>query len=353
MSDTTGTVLPPLEDDTIARIERAVFEEIDDERRHAAAASAPRPRRRWLTVAGVAAAFVIGALISPPLLSSIGPAGVSESMPAIGDGAMPHTADQSAGGTAESAVPPVKAEDGATQREIISTAQVTLEVADVQDATDAIARLAGEHDGYVESASVGSSGAEVSMPEPPPASGTGRIGIRIPSEDLEQVIGALGKYGEVLSTSISRQDVTSVAVDLRARVDALRASVQRLTELMSKSGSVADLIAAETALSDRQAQLESYEQELERLQDQVALSSVSVQLIERTSTSADPAGFADGLLAGWNGMVVAFNAVVVAFGFVLPWLVPIAIVAGIWWLARRRSRRRRTNEDSGRITQEG
>jgi hypothetical protein len=129
-------------------------------------------------------------------------------------------------------------------------------------------------------------------------------------------------------------------VDLRARVDAARASVKRLTELMSKSGSVADLIAAESALSERQAQLESYEQQLKSLDEQVAMSSIRVQLTERTTaTAADPAGFGDGLLAGWNGLMVSLNALVVAFGFLLPWLVPIGVILLVIWLIRRRRRR--------------
>ncbi len=151
---------------------------------------------------------------------------------------------------------------------------------------------------------------------------------------------AVGDDGEVLQSSISRQDFTSTAVDLRARVEASRASVKRLTELMSKSGSVADLISAESALSERQAQLESYEQQLKGIDEQVAMSTVSIQLTERTSaTKADPAGFADGLLAGWNGLIVSLNALVVAFGFLLPWLAIGGVVLLVIWLIRRRRRR--------------
>ncbi|WP_135805156.1 DUF4349 domain-containing protein, partial [Salmonella enterica] len=57
--------------------------------------------------------------------------------------------------------------------------------------------------------------------------------------------------------------------------------------------------------------------------------------------AADPAGFGDGLRAGWNGLVVSLNALVVAFGFLLPWLAVAAVVVLIVWLVRRGRRRRK------------
>ena len=123
---------------------------------------------------------------------------------------------------------------------------------------------------------------------------------------------------------------------------ATKASVQRLTELMSQSGTVSELIEAEIALTDRQAQLESYEQQLAALEDQVAMSSLQVQLTKTVApTKADPAGFGDGLLAGWNGLVVSLNALVIAVGFILPWVALAALVLLAVWLIRRARRNRR------------
>ncbi|WP_309129394.1 DUF4349 domain-containing protein [Microbacterium sp.] len=349
MSDTKGIELPPLSDERLTAIERDVLAAIAEEPRR----SAP-PRRRgrvWATALGVAAAFAAGALITPSVLDAVqgvrgasGTAATSEVAPETGDmaGGGVSGADGLMGADADVATDSSEgsvAEPGT--REIITTAQVELRVTDVQRAADGIAALAAEHGGFVESADIGASrGAEdASVPAPPRQPGTAWISIRIAADDLDEVIAALGDDGEVIRSSISRQDVTSTAVDLRARVDASRASVARLTELMAKSGSVADLIAAETALSERQAQLESYEQELKRLDEQVSLSTVTVQLTERTEAAeADPAGFADGLLAGWNGLVSALNGLVIAVGFLLPWLAIASVVVLIVWLVRRRRR---------------
>ncbi|MCT1363438.1 MULTISPECIES: DUF4349 domain-containing protein [Microbacterium] len=343
--------LPPLSDATVARIEEAVFTEIRSERRPLSPRTerARNRRRRLLTAGGIAAAFVVGVLVTPPILGAVGGGGSSVS-----------TADGTAGWSTDEAgsAVPDRAVEGATlpgtvgsdaaasaedARDIVATAQASVQVRDIADAASAIGDLAVEHGGYVESTEVGRAVSSDAPAEPAPAdSGYGWITVRIPADDLTTVIAALGDTGEVLSSSVTKQDVTATAIDLRARVESTRASVQRLTELMGQSGTVADLIEAEVALTDRQAQLESYEQQLAALEDQVTLSSLTVELSRSgTAASADPAGFGDGLLAGWNGLVVSLNALVIAVGFLLPWLAVAAVVVLIVWLLRRGRRKRR------------
>ena len=75
------------------------------------------------------------------------------------------------------------------------------------------------------------------------------------------------------------------------------------------------------------------------------MSTLSVTLVPDTEpVEADPAGFTDGLAAGWNGLVATLNGIVIALGFLLPWLAVAAVVALIVWgvvrLVRGRRRRR-------------
>lgn len=352
MTDNTNDQdLPDVSDAAIARIESAVFDEIESERPPARVAERARSRRRgWLTATGIAAAFVVGVLVTPPILSSVGGSGASTA-----DGGSPvmlgGVAEDASGGSAESstAVAPGVAADSASgaidpsSREIISTASASVEVKDVADAVDEITALATEHGGYAEGTDIGRSTQAYSPDDQTPSdSGYGWISIRVPSDDLPTVITGLADVGDVLSSSISQQDVTSTSIDLKARVDSLTASVQRLTELMAQSGSVSELIEAEVALTDRQAELESYQQQLTALENQVAMSTLQVQLTSPSkSPAADPAGFGDGLVAGWNGLVVSLNALVVSLGFLLPWLAVAAVVVAIIWVIRRSRRSRR------------
>lgn len=344
--------LPELSDDTIARIESAVFSEIAEERAPAALGSVRSRdrRRRWMTGAGIAAAFAVGVLVTPPILGAIESGSVASTAESadMSGGAV---ADSSAGSSTRSeemapgdasidaSAPSMLsgAEAAETDREIITTANVTLQVTDIPAAAAAVTALAEERGGYVESTQVGKALAidDASAPAPDDQ-GYGWISVRVPAADVTDVISELGNSGEVLSSSISKQDVTATAIDLRARVDATKASVARLTELMAQSGSVSELIEAEVALTDRQAQLESWEQQLASVEDQVAMSTVQVELTRAAApTTADPAGFGDGVLAGWNGLVVSLNALVIAVGFILPWLGVAAVAVLIIWLIRR------------------
>nr|WP_201469604.1 DUF4349 domain-containing protein [Microbacterium hydrocarbonoxydans] len=354
-ADTAADELPVLTDSAVARIEAAVLHEISGEgRRETRTESRARVRRRrWLTGAGIAAAFVVGILVTPPIISAV-------------DGGAMSTADSvddppglvledSRGGSFDQSAPGVAADSpesstlvpGAADtadREIVATAAATVEVEDVAAASTTISALAESYGGYVESTEIGMSTAGDSASAPVPTdAGYGWISIRVPSSDLTAVIAALADSGDVLSSSVSRQDVTSTAIDLRARIDATQASVQRLTELMSQTGTVAELIEAEVALTDRQAQLESYQQQLSTLDDQVALSTLQVQLTRTEApTAADPAGFTDGLFAGWNGLVASLNALVVALGFLLPWIAIGGVIVLAVVIARRAQRSRRS-----------
>jgi len=67
------------------------------------------------------------------------------------------------------------------------------------------------------------------------------------------------------------------------------------------------------------------------------------------AVAADPAGFGDGIAAGWNGLIATLNGLVVAIGFLLPWVAVLAIAWLVFWAVRRgiRSRRaRRAGEQS-------
>lgn len=356
MNDRTHTTekseLPELPQASIERIEREVFSTIAADRTPAAvddapaASSAPQRRharrRGWLTGLGVAAAFIAGVLITPPLLNL---------SPTSTDG-VSFTSDGSAGGASDMAVPESSSMDAvsgdaseSSDREIIAGATAMLRVDDVARAVDSISALAEQHGGYVESTDISAAATATDASVPAERGEHGWISIRVPSADLATVIQELGDAGTVISSTTSQQDVTSTAIDLRAHVEATRASVDRLTELMSQSGSVSELIDAEVALTDRQAQLESYTQQLAALEDQVAMSSLQVQLAKEPAvTSAEPDGFTDGLLAGWNGLIISLNALVIAVGFLLPWLLVAGAVGLVIWLILRR-RRRRTASD--------
>jgi len=365
----TPASLPELSAERIEEIEDALFADIARERARLTARRARRGRI-WIAGGAAAAIIVVAAVIAPSVGSLVGGAGGSTDQSAVGpvapadSDAESYSADSPATETRESG--PANLVPGAgdtsagsqqTGRDIITTASATVAVSEVDAAARAIANSAVAHGGYVESMGIGSNGDPVTpmeggavydtMPYPYPTDGAW-VTVRVPAEALQDVVDELSDVGEVTATNLSRQDVTDQTVDLQARIDAAQASVDRLSELMGQAQSVADLIAAESALSERQATLESYQQQLEMLDDQVAMSTLSVTVVpEVEPVTADPAGFGDGLVAGWNGLVATLNGIVVALGFLLPWLAVVAVAALVVWGVVRWARRRRLRRPTG------
>ncbi len=359
--------LPELSPQRIDEIEDALFADIAADRSRATV-QRRRRGRYWIAGGAAAAVIVVAAVIAPSVGALVSPTGSGDSAavaPAPDTGAADGTAESSSG--SRDAAPLAGTADGAggaasdssapsAGRDIVTTASATVTVGDVDAAARTIADTAAAHGGYVESMSIGSNGtvypvdplqtdttgvAPDMMPYPSPTDGAW-ITVRVPADQLTEVVGSLDELGKVTATNVDRQDVTSQTVDLQARIDAAQASVDRLTALMGQAQNVSDLIAAESALSERQALLESYQQQLKMLDDQVAMSTLSVTLTpEVEPVTADPAGFGDGLAAGWNGLVATLNGIVVAIGFLIPWLAVAAIAAVIVWLIVRTVRRRR------------
>ncbi len=371
----SGTTLPELTDERIDEIEHALFADIARDR------TARRARRgRWLIAGGAAAAIVVvAAAVLPSVVSAfMSPQGASDSAfvgtepaPEMGAGgavapdmgeADGGIVDLAPGGDDASSAQGGATEEGANAgtREIITTATATVVVDDPEEAAQAIGAAAAARGGYVESMRVGKagvvdpadgSGAEYDMivPYPTPIDGAW-ITVRVPADQLASLTGDLSEFGDVTASAIQREDVTEQAVDLRARIDATQASVDRLTELMAQAGSLSDLIAAESALTERQAMLESYQQQLESLEGQVQLSTLTVTLTtEPEPVEANPAGFGDGLAAGWNGLVATLNGIVVGLGFLIPWIAVAVVVGLIVWgiIALVRRRRRGARESDG------
>ncbi len=352
----TTPTLPPLPADRMDAIEAAVFGRIADERERR------RRRRRgiWTGAGAAAAVVVVAAFVGPSLTATSGSSGSSTVVGASGQGLtdqysseaaqnpplVPLAPGQAAAGSSSSSEPATgdaAARDTAI-RDIVATGSSTVEVDDIAAAIDAIGSAATGAGGYVESSQLG--GAIGAVPFEGSATGSaassGWMSVRVPAAALTSTMDGLHQVGEITATTVNRSDVTEQTVDLRARVAAGEASVARLTELMAKAGSVSDLITAESALAERQAQLDSDRQVLQSVESQVAMSSLSVQLVERSpAVSADPAGFGDGLGAGWNGLVATLNGIVIGLGFLLPWIAVAAVVLAVTWGVRRALRRRR------------
>ena len=224
--------------------------------------------------------------------------------------------------------------DNSADRSIITTGWMTVTVDDPSDATDETEKIVAAAGGRIDARQ------EFAAADGKPSSAT--LTLRIPNAKLADALDALGELGQVESLTQEASDVTVQVQDLDARINALRGSIDRFTALVSTAASLDDLITLETAIADRQAQLESLEAQQRGLSDQVSMSTITATFqAESVAPPRTPGTFLDGLATGWEAFVAFWAALLVALGVLVPWLVTAALILLVVLLIVRAVTRRR------------
>lgn len=225
---------------------------------------------------------------------------------------------------------------GTVQRSLVRTAQLTVEVPDPATSSRQVRTAAAAANGLVTEEQSSDTGSWVVL--------------RVPAESLERLIDDIAALGRVVGRTTQVLDATEEVVDLDARVASQQASVARVRALLAQAASVGDVVAIESELSRREADLDSLTSRLEALREQVALSTLTVDLRATGTPPAaapSPPGFRDGLASGWEGLRTLGSAALAVVGFVLPFLPVLAVLGGIAWLVRRIVRARRAPATAG------
>ena len=226
---------------------------------------------------------------------------------------------------------------GGVQRELVRSAQLTVEVDDPVTAVRQVRTAAAGAGGFVTEEQSGDSGSWLVL--------------RVPADALDRLLDEVAGYGRVTARSSQVVDATEEVVDLDARVATQTASVARVRGLLAEARSIGDVVAIESELARREAELDSLTRRLAALRDQVALSTLTVDLRGPGAVippAAEPApGFLAGLAAGWEGLRAIGSAAAAVVGFVLPFLPVLAVLAGFVLLGRRVVRTRRTPAPAG------
>lgn len=171
--------------------------------------------------------------------------------------------------------------------------------------------------------------------------------VRIPVDALDDTLASIEALGVLESKSVNNSDVTLQVVDLDARIGVLESSIEKLRALQDQAATTAELIEIETALSDRQAELDSLNSQRNYLTDQVQYASIGVQLSSPdVAPEREPGGFLDGIISGWNAMIAFFAGTIVFFGFIVPWVGLLAALAVVVWTVALVRRRRKEQSSS-------
>ena len=116
--------------------------------------------------------------------------------------------------------------------------------------------------------------------------------LRIPKPQVDTFLSFAEGEANLTRKYENTQDITLQYYDTESRKKALQSEYDRLLELMAKAESVDAVIAIEQRLSEIRYQLDSFESDLRRYDNQVDYSTITVNVSETTVlTASENSGF--------------------------------------------------------------
>ena len=169
------------------------------------------------------------------------------------------------------------------QRDVISTASLSIEVDMVAEAVVSVRMIAEANGGFVETLSTSGVGFRQDA----------NVTIRVPRDRFVAAVEQLGRLGDVPGQHLSSEDVTEEAIDLNARLNASVREEQSLLALLGRADSVADVLGIERELTRVRSQIERLQGQINVLQSRIDMSTIYVTLFSRVSVGVPPSAALD------------------------------------------------------------
>jgi hypothetical protein len=213
----------------------------------------------------------------------------------------------------------------ATERKIVRTGHITLEVEDIAGIMEEVAQVAEELGGYVVSSHKSGDEGEAS----------GYITIRVPADSFDEAFDELRQLAvNVPYESTEAMDVTEEYVDLEARLHNLEATEAQYLALLEKAETVEEMLKVQQALSDVRGEIERIEGRMKYLERTSDMALIEVSLRE-TKPLAGPWSASNAFKSAVRGLTTFVRGLATVFiwlgVFCWIWVPPLVI-----WLRRRR-----------------
>jgi Domain of unknown function (DUF4349) len=156
-----------------------------------------------------------------------------------------------------------------SNKKIIKDGSLTIKTNDITVSKKSIDELLKKLNGYYETENLVNCDNSINF----------NLKIRIPAENFEKFISDLEKgKEEIENKNIQARDVTEEYVDIESRIMNKREYLKRYKDLLSKASTVKDILAIEEEIRKLQEEIESKEGRLQYLKDQVAFSTLDINL---------------------------------------------------------------------------
>lgn len=304
--------------------------------------------------------LLVGALVS----SLLGGFGCSMAGPALSASSANKSATTGQVGTGDSAVAPealagspqqadaqrsasAPGQSATPDRLVVSTAAMSIEVKNVDEALTAVRTLAASSNSQVVGLTVqagGSSGQPTPLSDGSGAQvagpGSAQITLRVPADKLTAVQSEAVKLGRVLTQNASESDVTQQHVDMAARLKNLQAEEAQLRGFLTKATKVSEMLEIDRELSRVRGDIESMQAQLVYLEQQAAMATLTLSLSSPGSL-VEPTGGSWGFSAAVRTGVQAAAGLLRVLIVTVIALSPVALFALLIVVIVRARRRRK------------
>lgn len=197
-----------------------------------------------------------------------------------------------------------------TDRKVVKTGSLTLEVSDIVEAMDKVGEVAKDLGGYVVASHKYETKDKIS----------GVVSIRVPADRFEEAFGRLRRLAiKVPSESTQSRDVTEEYTDLKAQLRNLEATESQYLALLEKAQTVEEILKVQKELSKVRGQIEQVKGRILYLERTSDMALIEVRL-EKARALTQP---------GWSASNTLQSAIrgLATFGRVLA---DVAIWLGIF-----------------------
>jgi hypothetical protein len=242
-----------------------------------------------------------------------------------------------ASGSAAPASTPAEQAAQPFDRMVIRTAQLTVEVGNIESALAQARAIASRGGGFVSA-----SNTHVEKGDNNQDRMVADLTLQVRSESADTAVSDLRALGKVTTETSGSQDVTEEFVDLDSNLRNLQASEAAILRLMDKATQISDVVALQRELTNVRGQIERIQGRKNYLQRRSDMATITVSLRLPPLESARSGGGWDPFAVaqrGWQASLALLRgfaeAVIVAAAFSW-WLIPLVALGVYIWLQRRR-----------------
>jgi hypothetical protein len=208
------------------------------------------------------------------------------------------------------------------ERKIIKTGSLSFEVKNLSETEELISAWIEDFGGYVSNTWTNRNNMNIT--------------VKVPSTKFEEAMSSTGNFGELISRSISTEDVSENYYDLETRLESRRVLQSKLEGYLANAKNISDLLEVERQLNDVTSELESMEKQFRRLSNQIDFSTINISCslpANTTEEGFETPDFIQGLKDfAYNALQFICNFGIGILYIILIGVPSVLLVALLYWL---------------------